>query len=794
MKKLILSLVVLLSAQIAGAQSTFTREKFQIHDSTTAIYRDGSGNMILKDRVAGAQTLNRLIGGMTNVVQGSGTPGNFAIWTTRGDRGEGLSNELSGSSSLHQTAQTLFFSAHNGSGAKLRFEDLDYGFYADIWLDAESNTLHIGPNLSVDGNFSAYGSSAYFANLFVGNITTNEIVNFASTQEQILVNGNGLVFKDRNYPQGVSLNDLYLSGGGGSGDTTFKAYITGSDVPNTDSIRINPTAPLTVSRVGAVYTFGVDTTTSVIGLANQRQVGLKQDFISPGTSAQYFRGDKSWADLTSTVRASFSGTTNRVLYTSGTGAFDISPNYVGQTSIVTLGNVTTGTWNGNIMSVAKGGTGGNSKDSALTNLLPAQGGNSGKALLTDGLRTYWSSVSVPPSSGTVTSIGLTMPAQFSVSTPNPITSAGTFTVTWGSQNANRPLMSPNGTSGVPNFRDIVWADLAAGGAQDEIKQYFRTNSLGVLGSAGQVALWNSADSLRYGPKILITTSSAETLATWYDVRNLIPAQAQQSDSSRTAYKSDTTKYAYRASQITGKTLIPFADTAYTGRTSKIYLEAGLLKTASDSVGEGLGAGNTFNDSIHVNGPVNAYYNSTFSFPGFRIRRMAGTQSGWQMSLLQSSTDLQLTDLAGTNILGFKTTGMVYTPTDTLQTLAGSRSYRLKSKVIGYFASGADSSAINTTEKYTMGYSTGAVIDTIIYVMSSGSSPSIVPDIRFGLDISASGTAVISSPSPVTSNTTATKISTFNNATVAAGLTIWLTVPTITTKPRSFMAIVLGHDL
>jgi hypothetical protein len=150
-------------------------------------------------------------------------------------------------------------------------------------------------------------------------------------------------------------------------------------------------------------------------------------------------------------------------------------------------------------------------------------------------------------------------------------------------------------------------------------------------------------------------------------------------------------------------------------------------------------------------------------------------------------------LAGTNILGVKTTGLVYTPTDTLQTLAGSRSYRLKSKVIGYFSSGTDSSLISTTYKFPMGYSTGCVIDTIIYIMNGGSSPSVTPSIKFGLDISATGTSVITSPSAVTSNTVVTKVSTFNNATVASGLQMWLTFTATSVKPRTFMAYILGHD-
>ena len=49
------------------------------------------------------------------------------------------------------------------------------------------------------------------------------------------------------------------------------------------------------------------------------------------------------------------GTTNRIL--ANADSIDISPNYVGQTSITTLGTITTGTWNGAVIGAAYGGTG-----------------------------------------------------------------------------------------------------------------------------------------------------------------------------------------------------------------------------------------------------------------------------------------------------------------------------------------------------------------------------------------------------------------------------------------------------
>jgi hypothetical protein len=55
---------------------------------------------------------------------------------------------------------------------------------------------------------------------------------------------------------------------------------------------------------------------------------------------------------------SVTGTANRITSTGGTTPqIDIASTYVGQTSITTLGTITTGTWNGTVIDVAHGGTG-----------------------------------------------------------------------------------------------------------------------------------------------------------------------------------------------------------------------------------------------------------------------------------------------------------------------------------------------------------------------------------------------------------------------------------------------------
>lgn len=68
----------------------------------------------------------------------------------------------------------------------------------------------------------------------------------------------------------------------------------------------------------------------------------------------------TWATLDTSLTGvqSVSGTANRITSTGGiTPVIDIAATYVGQSSITTLGTITTGVWNGTTIAIANGGTG-----------------------------------------------------------------------------------------------------------------------------------------------------------------------------------------------------------------------------------------------------------------------------------------------------------------------------------------------------------------------------------------------------------------------------------------------------
>lgn len=75
------------------------------------------------------------------------------------------------------------------------------------------------------------------------------------------------------------------------------------------------------------------------------------------------------------------------------------------------------------------------------------------------------------SGGTVTSVAVTVPAELSVA-GSPITSTGTFAITWATETANKIFAGPvSGGAAVPTFRDSVLNDLPSIASQKLVGRY-----------------------------------------------------------------------------------------------------------------------------------------------------------------------------------------------------------------------------------------------------------------------------------------------------------------------------------
>jgi hypothetical protein len=100
---------------------------------------------------------------------------------------------------------------------------------------------------------------------------------------------------------------------------------------------------------------------------------------------------------------------------------------------------------------------GDTMTGALHLVAPAGADNSDKAVPSSWVRTYVGSLSF--GAGTVTSVGLTMPADMAV-TGSPVTGAGTLAVTRTTQAANLVMAGPvSGAAAVPTYRALVAADM-----------------------------------------------------------------------------------------------------------------------------------------------------------------------------------------------------------------------------------------------------------------------------------------------------------------------------------------------
>lgn len=101
----------------------------------------------------------------------------------------------------------------------------------------------------------------------------------------------------------------------------------------------------------------------------------------------------------------------------------------------------------------------------------------------------WVCGTVTPGSGTVTSVGLALPAIFSV-TGSPVTGSGTLTGALASQSANLVWAGPStGAAASPTFRSLVYNDLPTSAAAAGTYPKVTVNAQGIVtGTASQITL------------------------------------------------------------------------------------------------------------------------------------------------------------------------------------------------------------------------------------------------------------------------------------------------------------------
>ena len=243
------------------------------------------------------------------------------------------------------------------------------------YVDATKSGLDIKDSVRVatTANLTATASGAG-----VGKTLTN-----SGTQTVLAIDGVTLVFGDRvlvkNQTTGAD-NGIYTVTNIGSASTNWVltratdadntptgevtsgmfAYVEAGTANATNAFVLTTTSAITLDTTGLVFTqfSGAGQVIDGLGLI---KIGNQLD-VQVGTGIAIVSDTVTLASTVAGAGLTFTtgvldvvGTTNRIIVNAD--SLDISPNYIGQTSITTLGTITAGTWNSTTIGTSYGGTG-----------------------------------------------------------------------------------------------------------------------------------------------------------------------------------------------------------------------------------------------------------------------------------------------------------------------------------------------------------------------------------------------------------------------------------------------------
>lgn len=249
----------------------------------------------------------------------------------------------------------------------------------------------------------------YYINDTGGQAGTNNIIVFGSNNT---INGGLSFLFDTDFMSGECVV---------TGQTE---WLINSDRPEMGTGTVTSFSFTNGSGFTGIVTNGSTTPTLSLVIADTRITGALLTGLTAGTNTPITATDtilSALANLQAEIDAveagdvdSVTGTVNRITASPTTGnvIVDISASYVGQTSITTLGTITTGatgvgftialsvsTITG-VLGITNGGSGQTTANNALNAFLPSQVGNSGRFLTTDGTNSSWSAAA--PTTGTGT--------------------------------------------------------------------------------------------------------------------------------------------------------------------------------------------------------------------------------------------------------------------------------------------------------------------------------------------------------------------------------------------------------
>jgi hypothetical protein len=235
------------------------------------------------------------------------------------------------------------------------------------------------------------------------------------------------------------LYNLYTITGGGTGVTPVINGGTGlSTIPTNGQLLIGNGTGYTLNTLGFGAGISVTNGSGTITVAN---TGVLSNIAGAGISVSGATGNVTIANTG--VLSFAGGTTGLTPAAATTGAVTLAGKLV----------IANGGTNSTATPTAYGVSYGTGSAYAFT-----AAGTTGQVLTaTTGGAPTWAA---PATSGTVTSVGLSLPVEFTV-TNSPVTSSGTLTATWASETAKYFFAAPNAANGTPSFRAIIASDIPA---------------------------------------------------------------------------------------------------------------------------------------------------------------------------------------------------------------------------------------------------------------------------------------------------------------------------------------------
>jgi len=258
-----------------------------------------------------------------------------------------------------RTANT-FWAAPNGSSAAASWRTI---VAADI-PTLNQNTTGSAATLTTTRNIAITGDLAWNVD-FNGSAAVTAVGTLATvnsdigTYNNVTVNAKGLVTAASNVSYLTTNATITISGDiSGTGTTAITATLA------TVNSNVGTYAGITVNGKGLVTAATALTTLAGYGITDAQPIDATLTALAAlDTTA----GVVVQTGTDTFTKRTLTGTTNRLTVTDGTGVsgnptFDISSSYVGQSTITTLGTVTTGTWNAGVIPILYGGTGSSTKN------------------------------------------------------------------------------------------------------------------------------------------------------------------------------------------------------------------------------------------------------------------------------------------------------------------------------------------------------------------------------------------------------------------------------------------------